>query len=135
MECGQRRWIASIAMLPKLLTLNGARERIAKQSYIRATGVSIPYFDAGSACSRERGGAPYESRAATTSCLICLIGLRRYCRKPPEYATLLAQPELGLARHSRKVMGHWRDASVKTAISPMGHELTWGNDCVMSAFL
>jgi pimeloyl-ACP methyl ester carboxylesterase len=33
------------------LTLNGARERIVKKSYIRATGVSIPYFDAGLASS------------------------------------------------------------------------------------
>jgi hypothetical protein len=28
------------------LTLTGVRERIAKKSYIRATGVSIPYFEA-----------------------------------------------------------------------------------------
>ena len=42
------------------LTLSGARERIAKKSYIRATGVAIPYFDAGLASAREKGWRTYE---------------------------------------------------------------------------
>ena len=42
------------------LTLNGARERIAKKSYIRATGVAIPYFDAGLASARQKGWRTYE---------------------------------------------------------------------------
>ena len=42
------------------LTLNGARERIAKKSYIRATGIAIPYFDAGLASARQKGWSTYE---------------------------------------------------------------------------
>ena len=42
------------------LTLSGARERIAKKSYIRATGVAIPYFDAGLASARQKGWLTYE---------------------------------------------------------------------------
>jgi pimeloyl-ACP methyl ester carboxylesterase len=42
------------------LTLTGARERIAKKSYIRATGVSIPYFDAALASARQKGWRTYE---------------------------------------------------------------------------
>ena len=42
------------------LTLTGARERIAKKSYIRATGVAIPYFDAGLASARQKGWLTYE---------------------------------------------------------------------------
>jgi hypothetical protein len=42
------------------LALAGARERIAKKSYIRATGVSIPYFDAGLASARQKGWRTYE---------------------------------------------------------------------------
>jgi thioesterase domain-containing protein len=42
------------------LALAGARERIAKKSYIRATGVSIPYFDAGLAGARQKGWRTYE---------------------------------------------------------------------------
>jgi pimeloyl-ACP methyl ester carboxylesterase len=42
------------------MTLKGARERIAKKSYIRATGVSIPYFDAGLASARKKGWRTYE---------------------------------------------------------------------------
>jgi pimeloyl-ACP methyl ester carboxylesterase len=42
------------------LTLNGARERIGKKSYIRATGVAIPYFDAGLAIARHKGWRTYE---------------------------------------------------------------------------
>ena len=59
-----------ICFLQKL-TLNGARERIAKKSYIRAPSVAIPYFDVGLASARQKGGAPTRSRAATTPCLIC----------------------------------------------------------------
>jgi hypothetical protein len=39
----------------KKLTLNGAREGVSKKSYIRATGVAIPYFDAGLASARQKG--------------------------------------------------------------------------------
>jgi pimeloyl-ACP methyl ester carboxylesterase len=42
------------------LTLNGARERIARKSYIRAAGVAIPYFDAGLASAREKGWRTFE---------------------------------------------------------------------------
>jgi pimeloyl-ACP methyl ester carboxylesterase len=42
------------------LTLTGMRERIAKKAYIRATGVSIPYFDAGLASARQKGWRTYE---------------------------------------------------------------------------
>ena len=42
------------------LTLSGARERIAKKSYIRATGVAIPYFDDGLASARQKGWRTYE---------------------------------------------------------------------------
>jgi pimeloyl-ACP methyl ester carboxylesterase len=42
------------------LTLTGARERIAKKSYIRAAGVAIPYFDAGLASARQNGWRTYE---------------------------------------------------------------------------
>jgi hypothetical protein len=42
------------------LTLTGGRERIAKKSYIRATGVSIPYFDAGLASARQKDWRTYE---------------------------------------------------------------------------
>jgi hypothetical protein len=37
------------------LPLTGVRERIAKKSYIRATGYSNPYFDAGLASARQKG--------------------------------------------------------------------------------
>lgn len=42
------------------LTLTGARERIAKKAYIRATAYSSPYFDAGLAAARERNWRTYE---------------------------------------------------------------------------
>jgi pimeloyl-ACP methyl ester carboxylesterase len=42
------------------LRLTGARERIAKKSYVRATGVSIPYLDAGLASARQNGWRTYE---------------------------------------------------------------------------
>jgi hypothetical protein len=66
------------------LPLNGARERVAEKSYIRATGVAIPYFDAGLASARQKGWRSYEVPCATMSCLICPSGLSRYCRKPPD---------------------------------------------------
>ena len=42
------------------LALTGARERLAKKSYIRATAVAIPYFDAGLASARQKGWRTYE---------------------------------------------------------------------------
>jgi pimeloyl-ACP methyl ester carboxylesterase len=42
------------------LTLSGARERIAKKSYIRAIGYSSPYFDAGLAKARVQGWRTHE---------------------------------------------------------------------------
>ena len=50
----------SIRCFLQKLTLSGARERIAKKSYIRATGVAIPYFDAGLASARRKGWRTYE---------------------------------------------------------------------------
>jgi pimeloyl-ACP methyl ester carboxylesterase len=41
-------------------TLTGARERIAKKSYIRAAGNANPYFDAGLASARQKGWRTYE---------------------------------------------------------------------------
>jgi hypothetical protein len=43
------------------LTLTGARERIAKKSYIRAVGFPNPYFDAGLAKARAQGWRSYEA--------------------------------------------------------------------------
>jgi len=42
------------------LKLTGARERIAKKTYIRASGYQSPYFDAGLATARQRGYRTYE---------------------------------------------------------------------------
>ena len=42
------------------LKLTGARERIAKKTYIRAAGYQSPYFDAGLATARQRGYRTYE---------------------------------------------------------------------------
>jgi pimeloyl-ACP methyl ester carboxylesterase len=43
------------------LTLTGARDRIAKRSYIRATGYPSPYFDAGLEKARAQGWRIYEA--------------------------------------------------------------------------
>jgi hypothetical protein len=43
------------------LTLTGARERIAKKTYIRATGYPSRYFDAGLAKARGAGWRVYEA--------------------------------------------------------------------------
>jgi pimeloyl-ACP methyl ester carboxylesterase len=68
-----------------------------------------------------RGGAPARSRAATTSCLICPNGLRKYCRKPPEHAAAGRPIEAGtVGIISHKCMSHWSGVSIKTAISPLG---------------
>ena len=42
------------------LTLGGARDRIAKKTYIRATGYDSPYFDLGLATARKRGWHTHE---------------------------------------------------------------------------
>jgi pimeloyl-ACP methyl ester carboxylesterase len=42
------------------LTLNGARDRVAKKTYIRATGYESPYFDLGLATARKRGWHTHE---------------------------------------------------------------------------
>jgi len=42
------------------LALSGARERIGKKTYIRATAVPIPYFDAGLASARAKNWRVYE---------------------------------------------------------------------------
>ncbi len=42
------------------LTLSGARDRIAKKTYIRATGYESPYFDLGLATARKRGCRTHE---------------------------------------------------------------------------
>ena len=70
------------------LTLTGARERIAKKTYIRATVFPSPYFDAGLASARaKKVGVSTKCRAATTLCSICRNGWSRYSRTPPERAT------------------------------------------------
>jgi hypothetical protein len=56
------------------LPLTGARERIAKKTYIRATAFPTPYFDAGLASARGKVGALMRCRAATTSCSTCRTG-------------------------------------------------------------
>ncbi len=43
------------------LTLTGARERIGKKTYIRATGYDSPYFDLGLATARKRGWRTHET--------------------------------------------------------------------------
>ena len=62
-----RAWVDSqctpqpIRCFLQKLPLNGARERVAKKSYIRATGVAIPYFDAGLARRAAEGLAQLRS--------------------------------------------------------------------------
>ena len=74
------------------LTLTGVRERIAKKSYTRATGVSIPYFDAGLASVRQKGWRTYEVPCGHDVMLDMPERLVENCGKPPEHAVRMAQP-------------------------------------------
>ena len=62
------------------LTLTGARDRIAKKTYIRAAGLREPAISTPASRARApRTGAPMRCRAATTSCSTCRNGWPRYC--------------------------------------------------------